>query len=199
MHRVIKDVGARFGPIEEALATVFLPALLGGVRRLNYKTCLTLPVRQAELDIPKLAKKAVDGYRISLACTNSLTESLLNHTDLDAAAYNSTIKEARARMRKMKALLGLADHQLLCNAKVPFVSRRMKRSKEAGVWLNNLPNTLNSTVLSEEEFCDILRLLRFGLTPLELPSKCDECDQKFDIDHAMHDLRKGRPHPTSAG
>jgi hypothetical protein len=42
----------------------------------------------------------------------------------------------------------------------------MRRSKETGAWwLNNLPNTLNSTVLSEEEFRDSLRL-RFGISPL---------------------------------
>ena len=42
----------------------------------------------------------------------------------------------------------------------------MRRSKETGAWwLNNLPNTLNSTVLSEEEFRDSLQL-RFGISPL---------------------------------
>ena len=30
MHRVIEDVGEHFAPIEEALANVFIPALLGG-------------------------------------------------------------------------------------------------------------------------------------------------------------------------
>ena len=30
MHRVIEDAGEHFAPIKEALATVFIPALLGG-------------------------------------------------------------------------------------------------------------------------------------------------------------------------
>ena len=30
MHRVIEDAGEHFAPIEEALANVFIPALLGG-------------------------------------------------------------------------------------------------------------------------------------------------------------------------
>ena len=141
-----KTLGRGLGPLRKHWQPFSSQRSSGGPRRLNCKTCLTLPVRQAELDIPKLAKKAVDGYRVLLACTKSLTESLLNHTDLDAAAYNSSVEEARAQMRKTKALLGLADLQLLCKSKVPFVSQQMKRSKETGAWLNNLPNTLNGTV-----------------------------------------------------
>ena len=66
----------------------------------------------------------------------------------------------------------------------------MMRSKETGRWLTNLPNTLNGTVLSEEEFRDSLRL-RFGLTPLKLPSNCDGCGKKFDFNHAQQICKKG--------
>jgi hypothetical protein len=60
----------------------------------------------------------------------------------------------------------------------------MVRAKEAGAWLNNLPNTLNGTVLAVEEFRDSLQL-RFGLAPLKLPSTCDGCGKKFDFNHAQ--------------
>ena len=60
----------------------------------------------------------------------------------------------------------------------------MMRSKEMGGWLNNPPNTLNSSVLSEEEFRDSL-LLRFGLAPLKLPSTCHGCGKKFNFNHAQ--------------
>ena len=126
----------------------------------------------------------MDGYRASLEATKALTASLLARTDLDAAGYASTVKEARSRTRKTKALRGLSDLKTLCNAKDKFVSRRMMRSKETGGWLNNLPNTLNGTVLSEEEFRDSLRL-RFGLNPLNLPSTCDGCGKKFNFNHAQ--------------
>ena len=87
-------------------------------------------------------------------------------------------------MCKARTLLGLAELQMLCNVKQPVVSRRMKRAKETGGWLNTLPSSLNGTVLSEEEFRDSL-WLRFGLIPLKLPSKCDGCNQAFNVDHAM--------------
>jgi hypothetical protein len=60
----------------------------------------------------------------------------------------------------------------------------MLRAKETGAWLNNLPNTLNGTVIAEEEFRDSLQL-RFGLDPLKLPAKCDGCGKKFDFNHAQ--------------
>jgi hypothetical protein len=47
-----------------------------------------------------------------------------------------------------------------------------------------MPHTLNGTELSEEEFGDNLRL-RFGLTPLALPERCDGCDAKFTVAHAL--------------
>ena len=40
MHRVIEDVGEHFAPIEEALANVFIPALLGGKEGEQLRECL---------------------------------------------------------------------------------------------------------------------------------------------------------------
>ena len=113
-----------------------------------------------------------------MECTKALTASLIDGKDLDANGYASNVKEARARTRKTKALRGLSTLKTLCNAEPKLVSRRMMRAKETGAWLNNLPNTLNDTVLAEEEFRDSLRL-RFGLVdPLKLPSTCDGCGKK---------------------
>ena len=81
-------------------------------------------------------------------------------------------------------LRGLSDLKPLCNAEDRYASQRMVRTNETGAWLNDLPNTLNGTVLAEEEFCDSLRL-RFGLAPLKLPLTCDRCGKKFDFNHAQ--------------
>jgi hypothetical protein len=188
------DAEEWLAPIEEALATVFLPALLQECREetaAQLRDLLALPVLKAGLGIPNPAKKAADGYRASIACTKTLTESLLDRSDLDTVAYNSSVTEARTQMRKARTLLGLAELQMLCNTEEPVISRRMKRAKDNGEgWLNTLPNSLNGTVLSEEEFRDSLRL-RFGLIPLKLPSRCDDCDQAFNVDHAMTCMKGG--------
>jgi hypothetical protein len=174
--------------IEEALATVFLPALpqeCEAETPAHLRDLLALPVCQAGLGIPNPAKKAADGYRASIADTKTLTESLLDGSALDTVAYNSSVTNARTQMRKARrALLGLAELQMLCNAEEPVISRRMKLAKHTDGRLNTLPNSPNCTVLSEEEFGDSLRL-RFGLIPFKLPSKCDGCDKAFNVDHAM--------------
>ena len=126
----------------------------------------------------------MDGYRASLECTKALAASLIDGTDLDVNGYAGNVKEARARTLKTKALRGLSTLKTLCNAEHKYVSRRMMRAKETGAWLNNLPDSLNGTVLAEKEFRDSLRL-RFGLAPLKLPATCNGCGKKFDFNHAQ--------------
>ena len=190
VHRVVANVGDHFGPIEEALETVFIPALFGGKDSGPLRELFTLPVRQAGLNLPNPAIRAVDGYRASLDCTKALTASLIAGTALDANGYAAEVSEVRARTRKSKALRGLSNLQTLCNAEHKHVSRRMMRARETGAWLNNIPNSLNGTVLAEEEFRDSLRL-RFGLDPLKLPANCDGCGKKFDFNHAQQCAKGG--------
>ena len=44
MHRVVENAGDHFKPIEEALANVFIPALLGGKDSGQLRELFTLPV-----------------------------------------------------------------------------------------------------------------------------------------------------------
>ena len=86
MHWVIENVGDHFAPIEEALANVFIPALLGGKEGEQLRELFTLLV------LPNPAKRAKDGYRASLECTKALTASLIARKDLDANGYASNVK-----------------------------------------------------------------------------------------------------------
>ena len=62
--------------------------------------------------------------------------------------------------------------------------RGIKRSASTGAWLTTMPNLLNGSALSAEEFCDGLRL-RLGLQPTALPPLCDGCGERFTTEHAM--------------
>ena len=66
----------------------------------------------------------------------------------------------------------------------PRQARRLGRAKETGGWLTVMPNSLNGTELTAEEFRDSLRL-RMGLTPSALPEKCDGCGNHFSVEHAL--------------
>jgi hypothetical protein len=58
------------------------------------------------------------------------------------------------------------------------------RDRETGAWLTAMPDRLNGTDLSADEFRDSLRL-RLGLIPTSLPARCDGCRQMFSVAHAM--------------
>ena len=47
-----------------------------------------------------------------------------------------------------------------------------------------MPNRLNGTELSAEEFRDNLRI-RYNLEPLVMPDRCDGCGCKMSVEHAL--------------
>ena len=98
---------------------------------------------------------------------------------------------AIGRLNAKNHLLATHDDNLstiLANAK-PMDKRRIKRSAKTGAWLTTLPNLLNGSDLSADEFRDGARL-RLGLTPTALPPRCDGCNERFTTEHAMS-YRKG--------
>ena len=67
--------------------------------------------------------------------------------------------------------------------------QRIKRSASTGAWLTTMPNLVNGSELSTEEFRDGIRL-HLGLKPTALPPRCDGCGERFTAEHAMS-CRKG--------
>jgi hypothetical protein len=63
--------------------------------------------------------------------------------------------------------------------------RWMLRAKETGTWLTTMPNRLNATEFSVDEFQDSL-WLQLGLAPLGLSERCDGCGHCFSaLGHPM--------------
>eukprot|EP00957_Ditylum_brightwellii_P005165 393592-Ditylum_brightwellii.AAC.1 len=61
---------------------------------------------------------------------------------------------------------------------------RLMRAMRTGAWLTVIPNRMNGTALSEEEFQDNL-CLRYGMHPLHLQQRCDGCNAKFSVEHSL--------------
>eukprot|EP00978_Attheya_sp_CCMP212_P039958 scaffold213016_cov49-Attheya_sp.AAC.1 len=59
----------------------------------------------------------------------------------------------------------------------------------AGGWLTVLPNVMNGSILSDLEFRDGLCLC-YVMTLHNLPTHCDGCNAKCNIDHALN-CKKG--------
>jgi hypothetical protein len=185
LQRVLPDCSAAFEPVEEALASAFLPALFQAEEPMLARQLLALPVKRAGLGIPNPAESADDCHEASKAVTRALTLSLLKGEDLVAQAH---LEHASAERRlQHTARLQAADDTLSAlKAAAPdrLARFRLQRAQETGAWLTTMPESLNGTELTEDEFRDSLRL-RFGLCPTHLPDKCDGCGSAFTVEHGL--------------
>ena len=186
LQRVTPHVATAFGPVEEALATKFLPALLDesveGVAAL--RGLIALPVKLGGLGIPDPRDTPEQCYSSSKDSTALLQESLLAGSDFCIASYTADASRSR---RQAKAARQRAQDETITSllaAAGPAATRRMQRSRATGAWLTAMPDTLNGTELSTDEFRDGLRLC-YGLVPISLPPRCDGCGERFTVHHAM--------------
>jgi hypothetical protein len=149
---------------------VFLPALFDATisEIATLRPLLALPVRQGGLGIPDPTTTGAACFLASNEITSLLQESLINGEPLCAQEHRRTAANSRqdAKIRQKESKED-ALATILQNAP-PLVKRRIKRSKSTGAWLTTLPNRLNGSDLSAEEFRDGLRL-RYGLSPTAMP------------------------------
>jgi hypothetical protein len=191
VQRVTPHLDKAFAPLELAIAQIFIPALLNSTieEAAALRSLIALPVRHGGLGIMDPTKTSTSNYHASSSITSLLTDSLVHGNPLCAQEHRKTAAIARA---DAKSSLKDRNDETLSNllaASTPFDKRRIVRSASTGAWLTTLPNTLNGSDLSTEEFRDGVRL-RLGLQPTALPTRCDGCDERFTIEHAMS-CRKG--------
>jgi hypothetical protein len=186
LQRVTPHIEAAFAPLEEAIATVFLPALLDATveETANLRPLLALPVRLGGLGIPDPTTTGAACFDASSDSTRLLQDSLVQGAPLCATEHRRDASSGRlaAKARQRETHDGsLAT--VLAGAR-PMDKRRILRSASTGAWLTTMPSLLNGSDLSAEEFRDGVRL-RLGLTPNALPPRCDGCGERFTTEHAM--------------
>ena len=93
---------------------------------------------------------------------------MLEGTRLHLGAHRKQVQQASLKGRKARVLL----ESKFADGRAQRIGVREKwrllRAKSAGIWLACVPNRLNETELSAEEFRDNLRL-RYNLHPLFMP------------------------------
>ena len=116
--------------------------------------------------------------------------SLLDATKLDSVAHKACVRQAGAKARKervdgeKKVVRGMME--LASKA----VKKRLERIGQTGAWLTMIPNRLNGTLLSMEEWRDNARL-RYGMRPGGLCTHCDGCRAHFTIEHGLNCKTEG--------
>ena len=123
-------------------------------------------------------------HEASKSATAHLTQSLISdEVHFDLGQHMAGAKAAGAAVRA--ARLGREQQHLDQRGRdAPATKRRELRSCEAGAWLTVIPNRLNGTSISTDEWRDNVRL-RYNLVPQDMPANCDGCGARLTVEHAL--------------
>jgi hypothetical protein len=186
LQRVVADIAHLFEPLEEAIRTYLLPALLGMQPNdlcPDERQILSHSVKTGGLGIQNPLDTAPRVHQVSLAATKHLTESLVDaQTSFDLQTHTRT-----ARAASQEAHRGQIEDETIALTRRGrnnvSLKRRDKRNCSNGAWLTVIPTTSNGTVLGRDEW-DSVRL-RYNKAPQGMQSHCDGCNSVMTVEHAM--------------
>eukprot|EP00957_Ditylum_brightwellii_P102990 7848851-Ditylum_brightwellii.AAC.2 len=124
-------------------------------------------VKRAGLGILDPTSMTEHCYAMSRACCDVLGTSLVEGKGMQYAAHRACMRESSAGAQKAQAVREKVALDQMRKDQPEAVGSRLDRGTETGAWLTVIPNHLNCTELSQEEFRDNLRL-RYCMIPLRL-------------------------------
>ena len=184
LQRTVPGVEEHMGELEVVLREEFIPALFGGRPPDNMRDIFGHSVKRGGLGILDPTQAAAHNYATSQECCGELVESLVQREGLNYAAHRLCVRlgswsaQLERAKREEKAMTGRMG------AGSKSGKHKLMRSMETGAWLTVVPDSLNGTELSQEEFRDNLRL-RYSLRPIGLQERCDGCGSSMTIEHGL--------------
>ena len=130
-------------------------------------------------------EKAVMNRSTSKQSTSYLVDCILGKSEFNMMDHLLHMKEDRLKCSAQSAEKAKRIRENSLKNLVGIEKDALKRAPSTGSWLSIVPSNSNVATLSKREFCDTARL-RYGLTPPNLPAKCDGCNSKFDMDHTLN-------------
>jgi hypothetical protein len=179
LQHIVLGIEGALAPLEEAIQKFFLSAPLEeyAANLTALRPLLGLGVGKAGFGVPGQSDTANGNLITSQLITGALTESLVESSPLNTGVYSQGASQIQKDCRRDCMI---QDKQTLEDLKVASSLlvewHWMDRTTETGAWLTIIPDRLNGTDLSADEFRNSL-LLRFGLTPHSLPHRCEGCQQ----------------------
>ena len=173
MQRVTPGIEDAFGPVEEEIATVFLPALFEGVRDgVPGRSITRLPVKQAGMALPDPTQTSPDNWQASCVITGHLVSALRGQVPFRTVDHADCLRYGRAAVRRKSVAKAMASLETTISGAPEVVTRRLRRATKTGAWLKVQPSTINGTEMGAQEWQDAA-LLRYGIEPPDLPKYCD--------------------------
>ena len=187
LQRVVPGLSEAFGPVEDALRKKFFPALLqvDATTVERFRPLWALPPKQGGLGVPDPTTTGSRLHACSKDVTSVLTDALMpDSASFGLAEYMAHARAARRNMQTARMGDEAKALQEYLRDKSHAEVRRAERGKECGAWLTTTPLRLNGTALTAEQFRDAMRI-RYGLTPTDMPARCDGCGAMFTVEHAL--------------
>jgi len=152
LQRSIGDIGPAFAPVEDAISTHFLPALIGKDPDTptppDLRQLLSLPVKFAGIGVTDPTASADNHHHTSTDCTSLLTKSLLGQTAFSLTDHKSTMRQGRSAAKLASLSRSNSSLTILTTDMPRLRLRKVMRNKETGAWLNIIPTVVNGMSLS---------------------------------------------------
>jgi hypothetical protein len=167
LQHIVLGIEGALAPLEEAIQKFFLSAPLEeyAANLTALRPLLGLGVGKAGFGVPGKSDTARGNLIASQLIMGALTESLVERSPLNTGVYlqgASQIQKDCCRDCTIQDKQTLEDLKVASSLLVEW--HWMDRATETGAWLTIIPNRLNGTDLSADEFRDslLLRFVSFG-------------------------------------
>jgi hypothetical protein len=189
--RVVRDAHEEMKPLETAIATKFLPALLGGHVTEREREVFSLPARMGGMGVRDPSKETLS-FVTACEASRVLVPAIKEGGPFDAQEHKAQRQRAGRECREKRqeqdqALYGLVLAEWRTTA--PLQARALERAhdfKTASI-LTDIPLDATHTALTPLEFVDHLTV-RYNRTLVRVPATCDgrECrGVLFTREHAL--------------
>ncbi|KAL7474337.1 hypothetical protein ACHAW6_000312, partial [Cyclotella cf. meneghiniana] len=184
--RTVPDAGPCLAPVENALCTKFLPAVLGIDEPINneLRTLVGNGVKTGGMAIQDPTLAAASLYSTSVEATEMLTGTHITNEPINVEAHRNCVQAAGVKHQKKQHDGEVASHTALMEQLPPKIEKRMEQATVAGVWLSTIPDRFSGTELTKDKWFNNVTI-RYGWRPANLPDQCDNCGAGLTLEHGL--------------
>ena len=191
IQRVIIDMQHHFSPLRLAIQESFLPSLFGSQVDALEAEIMCTPSRNGGIGVLDPVKTALPQFVTSREATSYLSEVICKGSNFDLNAHDSQRQFAFSKKVEYEKLSKIESAAILDSFPEPrkkCIQRKLEF--QCSGWLSVIPVEGNHFDMSPNEFRDALAL-RYGRTPIDLPTHCDADGEVFSVNHALNCAKGG--------
>ena len=160
-QRVIPNIAHLFAPVEEAIASAFIPAIYGESVSETVRLLASLPVKCAGLAITNPVETCQANYVASTLVCSHLSQAVQGKCEFFEMTHKgcllSSLRSSSLRTDAANASLDSLLQTIPLNDGKPRDRRAIVRGCQTGAFLSAVPSSINGSTLGEMEFQDSIR------------------------------------------